>query len=183
MTSSPSGVLYNRSSPAPTVGPRGPGGEIGGAKPPVPVVPKMSGLDATKDLFVNMMKSVGNLGPSVEELKDLASRTSRYAGRLPIISAPLAGASLGYEVPELFHGMGVSQPDYADVGLTGLGMAGTIGSFFPPVAPLAIPLSIGAPIIRDMRRRKQEIERNPAEYRDTIMNSLSNTDPMGNPMP
>jgi hypothetical protein len=183
MTSTPSGVLAPRSELPQYVGPRGPQGEIGGAKPPVPVVPKMSGLDATKDLFVNMMKSAGNFGPSVEELKDLASRTSRFAGRLPIISAPLAGASLGYEAPELFHGMGVSQPDYADVGLTGLGMAGTVGSFFPPVAPLAIPMSVGAPIIRDLRRRKQEIERNPEEYRDTIMRALSNTDPMGSPMP
>lgn len=183
MTSSPSGVLYNRSSPAPSLGPRGPAGEIGGAKPPVPVVPKMSGLDATKELFVNMMKSSGNVGPSVEELKDLASRTSRFAGRLPIVSAPLAGLNLGYEAPEFFHGMGVSQPDYTDLSLTGLGMAGTVGSFIPPVAPLAIPLSMGAPMIRDIRRQKQEIERNPAEYRDVIMKSLSNTDPIGTPLP
>jgi hypothetical protein len=182
MTSSPSGVLYNRSSPAPMVGPRGPNGEIGGARPTPPSAPKMSGLDATKELFVNMMKSAGNVGPSVEELKDLASRTSRFAGRLPIISAPLAGANLGFEAPEFFHGMGVSQPDYADLALTGLGMAGTVGSFFPPAAPLAAPLSVIAPVVRDIRRQKQEIERNPAEYRDVIMKSLSNTDPMGNPI-
>jgi hypothetical protein len=77
----------------------------------------------------------------------------------------------------------MSQPDYVDVGLTGLGMASTLGSFFPPIAPLAIPMSIGAPMLRDVRRKRQEIERNPSEYRDTIMKSLSDTDPMGNPMP
>jgi hypothetical protein len=38
-------------------------------------------------------------------------------------------------------------------------------------------------MIRDIRRQKQEIERNPAEYRDTIMKSLSNVDPMGMPLP
>lgn len=183
MTSTPSGVLAPRSSPAPTLGPRGPAGEIGGARPTPPAIPRMSGLDATKDLFVSMMKSAGNVGPSIEELKDLASRTSRFAGRLPIVSAPLAGLNLGYEAPEFFHGMGVSQPDYTDLALTGLGMAGTVGSFFPPAAPLAAPLSIIAPTVRDIRRQKQEIERNPAEYRDVIMRSLSNTDPMGNPIP
>lgn len=183
MTSSPSGVLYNRSSPAPTLGPRGPAGEIGGAKPPVPVVPRMSGLDATKDLFVSMMKSTGNIGPTVGEMKDMAVGAGRAISRLPYISAPLAGANIGSEIPEIDYGLRVSQPDYLDVGLTGAGVLGTIGSFFPPVAPLAIPTAIGAPIIRDIRRQKQEIERNPAEYRDAIMRSLSNTDPMGNPMP
>lgn len=183
MTSSPSGVLYNRSSPAPTLGPRGPQGEVGGAKPPAPIVPKMSGLDATKELFVNMMKTAGNVGPTVEEFKGLASNVGRSMGRLPYISAPLAGASIGMEVPEIDYGLRVSQPDYADIGLTGAGIAGTLGSFIPRVAPLAIPMAVGAPIIRDIRRQKQEIERNPAEYRDVIMRSLSNTDPMGNPMP
>ena len=183
MTSTPSGVLAPRSTPAPTLGPRGPGGEIGGIKPPAPVVPKMSGLDATKELFVNMMKSAGNVGPSMEELKGLASTASRTLGRLPYVSGPLAGAQIGMEFPELDYGLRVSQPDYADVGLTGLGMLGTAGSLFPPAAPLAIPLAIGAPMIRDIRRKKQEIERNPDEYRDVIMKSLSNTDPMGNPIP
>jgi hypothetical protein len=143
----------------------------------------MSGLDAAKDLFVNMMKSAGNVGPTMGEVKDLASSTGRMLGRLPYISGPLAGAQIGSEFPELEQGLRVSQPDYADVGLTGLGMAGTLGSFFPPIAPLAMPLAIGAPMVRDIRRQKQEIERNPAEYRDTIMRALSNTDPMGNPIP
>lgn len=183
MTSSPSGVLYNRSSPAPTLGSRGPAGEIGGAKPPVPVVPKMSGLDATKELFVNMMKSTGNVGPTVEELKGMASSVGRSLNRLPYISLPLAGAEIGTQVPEIDYGLRVSQPDYTDVGLTGLGVLGTAASFYPPVAPLAIPTAIGAPIIRDIRRQKQEIERNPAEYRDTLMKALSNTDPMGSPLP
>jgi hypothetical protein len=143
----------------------------------------MSGLDATKELFVSMMKSAGNAAPTFGELKDMASNASRTMGRLPYISGPLGGLSIGMEIPELDYGMRVSQPDYTDLGLTSAGILGTVGSFFPPTAPLAIPLSIGAPMIRDMRRRKQEIERNPAEYRDTIMKSLSDTDPMGNPMP
>jgi hypothetical protein len=183
MTSTPSGVLAPRSDLPQYVGARGPQGEIGGAKPPVPVVPKMSGLDATKALFVDMMKSSGNVGPTIEEFKGLASNVGRAMGRLPYISAPLAGASIGAEVPEIDYGLRVSQPDYTDVGLTGAGVLGTIGSFFPPVAPLAIPTAITAPIIRDIRRQKQEIERNPAEYRDAIMRSLSNTDPMGTPLP
>jgi hypothetical protein len=183
MTSTPSGVLAPRSDLPQYVGARGPQGEIGGAKPPVPVVPKMSGLDATKALFVDMMKSTKNVSPTMEEYKGLASNVGRSLGRLPYISGPLAGASIGMEIPELDYGMRVSQPDYTDIGLTGAGILGTAGSFFPPVAPLAIPLSIGAPMIRDIRRQKQEIQRNPAEYRDTIMRSLSNTDPMGNPIP
>jgi len=183
MTSTPSGVLAPRSDLPKYLGPRGPQGEIGGAKPPMPVVPKMSGLDATKELFVNMMKSAGNVGPTMDEFKGLASGAGRMLGRLPYISGPLAGAQIGSEFPELEQGLRVSQPDYTDVGLTGLGMLGTLGSFAPPVAPLAIPTSIMAPMVRDIRRQKQEIERNPAEYRDTIMRSLSNVDPMGNPIP
>jgi len=183
MTSTPSGVLAPRSDLPRYLGPRGPQGEIGGVKPPIPVVPKMSGLDATKDLFVSMMRSASSVTPTFGELKDMASTASRTMGKLPYISAPLAGLSIGMEIPELDYGMRVSQPDYTDLGLTGAGVLGTVGSFIPPLAPLAIPLSIGAPMIRDLRRRKQEIERNPAEYRDTIMRSLSDTDPMGNPMP
>ncbi len=183
MTSTPSGVLAPRSDLPRYLGPRGPQGEVGGAKPPVPVVPKMSGLDATKDLFVSMMKSASNAAPTFGELKGMANTASRTLGKLPYISGPLAGLSIGMEVPELDYGMRVSQPDYTDLGLTGAGVLGTVGSFIPPLAPLAIPLSIGAPMIRDLRRRKQDIERNPAEYRDTIMRSLSDTDPMGNPMP
>jgi len=183
MTSTPSGVLAPRSDLPRYLGPRGPQGEVGGVKPPIPVVPKMSGLDAAKDLFMSMMKSAGNAAPTFGELKDMASNASRTMGRLPYISGPLGGLSIGMEIPELDYGMRVSQPDYTDLGLTSAGILGTVGSFFPPTAPLAIPLSIGAPMIRDMRRRKQEIERNPAEYRDTIMRSLSETDPMGNPMP
>jgi hypothetical protein len=183
MTSTPSGVLAPRSDLPRYLGPRGPQGEVGGVKPPIPVVPKMSGLDAAKDLFMSMMKSAGNAAPTFGELKDMASNASRTMGRLPYISGPLGGLSIGMEIPELDYGMRVSQPDYTDLGLTGAGILGTVGSFVPPLAPLAIPLSIGAPMIRDLRRRKQEIERNPAEYRDTIMRSLSDTDPMGNPMP
>ncbi len=183
LTSTPSGVLAPRSDLPRYLGPRGPQGQIGGVRPPAPVPPKMSGLDATKDLFVSMMKSAGNIVPTMDEYKNMASNASRVLGRLPYISGPLAGAQIGYEFPELEQGLRVSQPDYTDVGLTGLGMLSTLGSFIPPVAPLAIPLSIGAPMLRDVRRRRQEIERNPSEYRDTIMKSLSDTDPMGNPMP
>ena len=183
MTSTPSGVLAPRSDLPRYLGPRGPQGEVGGVKPPVPVVPKMSGLDATKDLFVSMMKSASNAAPTFGELKGMASNASRAMGKLPYISGPLGGLSIGMEIPELDYGMRVSQPDYTDLGLTGAGILGTVGSFIPPLAPLAIPLSIGAPMIRDLRRRRQDIERNPEEYRDTLTRSLSNTDPMGNPMP
>jgi len=183
MTSTPSGVLAPRSDLPRYLGPRGPQGEVGGVKPPVPVVPKMSGLDATKDLFVSMMRSASNAAPTFGELKNIASNASRTMGKLPYISGPLGGLSIGMEIPEIDYGMRVSQPDYTDLGLTGAGILGTVGSFFPPTAPLAIPLSIGAPIVRDLRRRRQDIERNPEEYRDTLTRSLSNTDPMGNPMP
>ena len=183
MTSTPSGVLAPRSDLPRYLGARGPQGEVGGARPPVPVVPKMSGLDATKDLFVSMMKSASNAAPTFGELKDMAGTASRTLGKLPYISGPLGGLSIGMEIPELDYGMRVSQPDYTDLGLTGAGVLGTVGSFFPPTAPLAIPLSIGAPMLRDLRRRRQDIERNPEEYRDTLTRALSNTDPMGNPMP
>jgi len=82
MTSTPSGVLAPRSDLPRYLGPRGPQGEVGGAKPPVPVVPKMSGLDATKDLFVSMMKSASNAAPTFGELKGMANTASRTLGKL-----------------------------------------------------------------------------------------------------
>jgi len=105
MTSTPSGVLAPRSDLPQYLGARGPQGEIGGARPQVPVVPKMSGLDATKDLFVSMMKSAGNMGPTIEELKGMASSAGRAMGRLPYISLPLAGADIGSQVPEIDYGL------------------------------------------------------------------------------
>jgi hypothetical protein len=179
LTSSPHGVVYPRSTPAPTVGPRGPLGEIGGVRPPAP---RVSGLDAAKSLFMDMMRTGKEMTSVVPDLGGLATRTGEMMRRLPIVSGPLAGFALGAEFPELETGLRAKNPDYTDVGLTAAGMLGTLGSF-TPAAPLAAPVSIGAPIAREIRRQNREIERNPSAYTETLQNALSNTDPMGSPLP
>jgi hypothetical protein len=102
-------------------------------------------LDQAKNIFTNMMK---------------------YGGKaLPYVAAPLAGYSLGRDVADMY--MGYEQPsaerDYLDLGLTGMGALATGASFFPPLAPLAIPASMAIPAARNLRRTIMEKRESPEE--------------------
>jgi hypothetical protein len=179
MTSSPHGVLVPRSTPAPTAGPRGPLGEIGGAKPPVP---RVSGLDAAKSLFTDIIRTGKEMTSALPDMGRVMTRTGEVLRRVPIVSGPLAGLSLGSDFSELEAGVRAKNRDYRDIGLTAASMLGTLGSF-TPAAPLAMPVAVGAPIARDIRRQYREIERDPSAYTGTLNNALANTDPMGSPLP
>ena len=73
MTSTPSGVLFPRSEPPRTLGPRGPAGEIGPTKPPAPPPPpKPGGLERVTQMFTRIAET-----PAVQSL---GKGISRYGG-------------------------------------------------------------------------------------------------------
>ena len=160
MTATPSGVLTPRSDLPQYTGPRGPSGEIGGARaaeaaarPPYvpPPIPRQSGLDQVKNLFTGMMEQGSRAMPFINKAA-------------PYVAAPFAGYSLGRDVADLY--MGSQQPaderDYLDLGLTGLGALAT-GASFTPAAPIAIPASIALPAVRNLRRTIMEKRQSPEE--------------------
>ena len=113
--------------------------------PAIPTVaPPPSGLDQVKTMFNNFMRQT--------------------AKAVPYVAAPFAGYSLGRDVADLY--MGYEQPkeerDYLDLGLTGLGALSTVGSY-TPLAPVAIPASIAAPAVRNLRRTLIEKSQSPEE--------------------
>jgi len=123
----------------PYTGPRGPGGEIGGAKPPPvsPIAPKPAG--------------------ALEEVTNLLRRFAttplfRYA-------TPIAGGALaGGEFTRAAQEMRKDNPDYASAGLSGLSGLGGVMSLFPATAPVGIPLSLGAGALQFGRERARENE-------------------------
>jgi len=160
MTSTPSGVLTPRSDLPQYIGARGASGEIGGARaaeaaarPPYvpPPIPRPSGLEQAKGFFIDMMEKGSRAMPMVSKVA-------------PYVAAPFAGYSLGRDVADMY--MGYEQPpeerDYIDLGLTGLGALATAGSF-TPLAPVAIPASIAAPVVRNLRRTIMEKRQSPEE--------------------
>jgi hypothetical protein len=113
--------------------------------PAIPTVaPPPSGLEQAKNMFTSMMRQTAKV--------------------LPYVAAPVAGYSLGRDVADLY--MGYEQPkeerDYLDLGLTGLGALATMGSY-TPLAPVAIPASIAAPAVRNLRRTLIEKAQSPEE--------------------
>ena len=73
MTSTPSGVLFPRSEPPRTLGPRGPAGEIGPTKPPAPPPPpRPGGLERVTQMFTRIAET-----PAVQSL---GKGISRYGG-------------------------------------------------------------------------------------------------------
>jgi hypothetical protein len=160
MTSTPSGVLTPRSDLPQYTGPRGPSGEIGGvraaeaaARPPFtpPPIPRPSGLDQVKNLFTGMMEQGSKAMPFITKAA-------------PYVAAPFAGYSLGRDVADMYMGyeQAPEERDYLDLGLTGLGALATAGSF-TPAAPVAIPVSIAAPMVRNLRRSIIEKQQSPEE--------------------
>jgi hypothetical protein len=138
----------------PYTGPRGPGGEIGGAKPPPvsPVTPKPAGaLEDITAVLRNMMS-------------------------IPLIrrAVPIAGGALaGGEFARMGQELSKRQPDYTTVGLSGLSGLGGVMSLFPPAAPVGVPLSLGAGALQFGRERARENE--ALGYRPDVIPS----NPMG----
>jgi hypothetical protein len=138
----------------PYTGPRGPGGEIGGAKPPPvsPVTPKPAGaLEDITAVLRNMMS-------------------------MPLIrrAVPIAGGALaGGEFARMGQELSKRQPDYTTVGLSGLSGLGGVMSLFPPTAPVGVPLSLGAGALQFGRERARENE--ALGYRPDVIPS----NPMG----
>jgi len=104
----------------PYTGPRGPGGEIGGAKPPA-VSPKQPGtLEKISATFRNLMNTP----------------LMRYAG-------PAAGGALaGGEFTRAKQALEGKTPDYTTAGLAGLTGAGGLLSMFPSTARIGVPMAL-----------------------------------------
>jgi len=123
----------------PYTGPRGPEGQIGGAKPPPvsPVTPKPAG--ALEDV-TNLLR------------KFATTPLFRYA-------VPAAGGAIaGGEFTRAAQEMRKEKPDYASAGLSGLSGLGAAMSLFPGTAPVGIPLSLGAGALQFGRERARENE-------------------------
>jgi hypothetical protein len=134
MTSTPSGVLYPRSGPAQTLGPRGPQGQVGYSappKPPAPPSPSMlsraaGGLEYVGDMFKSMMKPL--------------STVAKYAAPpLALASAAGEGVNIAQQGrrPE-------GQRDNTSMALSGANILGSGLSLFPATAPVGVPLAIGS---------------------------------------
>ena len=131
VTSTPSGVLYPRGVVPPDL------------TPPAPPPPKISPLDQAKKLVQGVM----------ERGSQISRGLSGVARAIPMASYPLAGYSIGSDIGDIREQMSKPKPDYTDVGLLGAGALGTLGSFSSALAPVAVPLALGAPAVRYLRSR------------------------------
>jgi len=107
--------------------------------------PPARGLESVTQMFQRMANS---------SLGQAAGATARGAARYGL--PPLALAS---GVGEALGGIREAQkerPDYVDVGLSGLGALGAGLSLFPATAPLGLPMAIGAPLLREYRKREPD---------------------------
>ncbi|MBU3734844.1 MAG: lytic transglycosylase domain-containing protein [Candidatus Planktophila sp.] len=123
----------------PYTGPRGPQGQIGGAKPP-PVSPVTP--------------------PPASALEDVTSLLRRLA-TTPImryLAPPVAGALSVGELARSAQQMRGEKPDYTGAGLSAAGGLGGVMSLFPATAPIGIPLGIGAGALQYGRNRMKENE-------------------------
>lgn len=123
----------------PYTGPRGPEGQIGGAKPPPvsPVTPKPAGaLEEVTSLFRRLA----------------ATPLMRYA--LPAAGGALSAGEAVRAAQELRK----DQPDYLTAGLSGAGALGGLMSMFPATAPVGIPLAVGSGLGQFARERARENE-------------------------
>jgi hypothetical protein len=107
--------------------------------------PPARGLEAVTQMFQRMAQS---------PLGQAASATARGAGRYAL--PPLALASGAGEVLGGIREAQKERPDYVDVGLSGLGALGAGLSLFPATAPLGIPMAVGAPLLREFRKREPD---------------------------
>lgn len=127
VTSTPTGVLYPRGVVPPDLNPP----------------PKVNPLDQAKKLVTDVMARGSQIARGV----------SSVAKAVPMVSYPLAGYSIGSDIGEMREQLAKPKPDYTDVGLLGAGALGTLGAFSSALAPVALPVAIGAPALRYMRGR------------------------------
>lgn len=140
MQSTPSGLLVGRSETPRYLGPRGPQGQIGPTQAPAP--PKPSNLDQVTKMFQRMADS---------PLGSAAKTTGRLAARYGL--PPLTIAAGGGELLGGIQEAQKDQPDPVEMALRGLGVLGAGMSLFPATAPVGIPLAIGAPLLRENRKK------------------------------
>lgn len=168
-TSTPSGVLTPRSTPAPTLGPRGPEGQIGatrtpqiptqlagpaalGIEPPAFGSGTKSGLDKVNELFKGMMKPVASAAGTV----------MKYA------APPVGGAMAGMDIADILHEYNKppSERDYTKMLLKGAGVVGGGLSMVPGAQMIGIPLSLGSTAIQAYRDDPEMLERLLKRLRD-----------------
>lgn len=111
---------------------------------PIPTTPPaLSGLDQVKNMFTNMMRQGAKL--------------------MPVVGPPLAGLSIGRDLADIqtqYERAPVDR-DYTDIGLSAAGALATGASLYPPAFPVAAPLTIGIPTIRNVRRNLLAQESDP----------------------
>ena len=131
----------------PGAGPRGPVGQIGGGKPP-PLVKPPGPLKQVTDMFQAMAS------PYSKASRGLAT----VAQKLPIVSYPLAGATIGGSLASAASDLQQESPDYYGAALKGLGALGTGMSMFPVTAPFGVPLATIPPLIQYYRENPSTVE-------------------------
>lgn len=183
MTSSPSGVLIPRSEPAPTIGPRSPEGQIGGAKvPPVPTAPGAPALDIYKPPPASpslASKTASGLEAVGSMFKSMMAPVSKTVGSAVRYGAPtLGGLSAGLDVAELLHEYQKPevQRDYTKMALKGAGAIGGGLSMIPGAATVGVPLALGASAIQAYREDPEMLNR--LIKRMSESKPLESSDPM-----
>lgn len=141
------GLMTPTERPGP--GPRGPTGQIGGGKPP-PLVKPPGPLKQVTDMFQSMASGYP------KATRGLAT----VAQRLPVVSYPLAGASIGGDLASMASDLSQDKPDYYGATLKGLGAFGTGLSMFPATAPFGVPLATIPPLIQYYRENPSTVEPN-----------------------
>jgi hypothetical protein len=131
----------------PGAGPRGPTGQVGGAKPP-PLVKPPGPLKQITSMFQDM----------ASQYPKATRGLSSFAQRIPVVSYPFAGANIGGESLSAYQDLTKENPDYYGAALKGLGALGTALSMFPYSAPAGIPLMTIPPLIQYYRENPSTVE-------------------------
>ena len=111
--------------------------------PAIPTTPPpLSGLDQVKNMFTSMMRQGSRL--------------------MPFVGPPLAGLSIGRDLADIQtqYERAPMDRDYTDIGLSSAGALAT-GASLTPAWPAALPLSIGIPTVRNIRRNVLAQESDP----------------------
>jgi hypothetical protein len=109
---------------------------------PVPTTPpKLGPLEQVGQQFKQMARS------GLAAAQPLASLAMRY------IAPPLAGAEAGRQFTGMMQDVQTEEPDYVRAALRGLGGTASLASMVPPLAPFALPVAAGAPMVEEMRER------------------------------
>lgn len=108
---------------------------------PTPPAPKVGALEQVGQQFQQMARR------GISAAQPLASLAMKY------IAPPLAGAEAGRQFSGMMQDIESEEPDYVRAALRGLGGTASLASMVPPLAPFAIPIAAGAPVVESMRER------------------------------